>query len=73
MTRMDRSSGSIEGHFPVPANAEQPREILLSEQNEFIAKLTFLIRQAQRLNQTGCALHLKFALAALKSHRPNEP
>lgn len=73
MTRMDRSSGSIEGHFPVAANAEQPRQILLTEQNALITKLKFLIRQAQRLNQTSCVLHLKFALAALKSHRSNEP
>ena len=70
MTRMDRSSGSIEGHFPVPANAEQPRLILPKERQALIAKLKKLIKQAQKINERSCVLHLKFALATLKSHRP---
>lgn len=69
MTRMDRSSGSIEGHFPVPANAEQPRQILPKEQKALIAKLKKLIKQAHKLNERSCAMHLKFALAALKPHQ----
>ena len=70
MTRMDRSSGSIEGHFPVPANAEQPRQVLPAERNALITKLKLLIRQAQNINENSCVLHLKFALATLKSHPP---
>ena len=70
MTRMDRSSGSIEGHFPVSANAEQPRIVKQSEKQAFSAKLKLLIHQAHNINERSCALHLKFALAALQSHLP---
>ena len=70
MTRMDRSSGSIEGHFPVSADAKQPRAVKYEERQAFSTKLQLLIHQAQMLNERSCALHLKFALAALKSHVP---
>jgi|GEM_PF-6862407 len=70
MTRMDRSSGSIEGHFPVSANVEQPRIVKPGEGHAFSMKLKLLIHQANKLNERSCALHLKFALAALRSHVP---
>ncbi len=70
MTRMDRSSGSIEGHFPVSANAEQPRMVKPGERQTFSTQLRLLIHQANKLNERSCALHLKFALAALQSHVP---
>ncbi|MGH1406268.1 MAG: hypothetical protein ACRBBJ_06885 [Rhodomicrobiaceae bacterium] len=74
MTRMDRSSGSIEGHFPVSADAKQPRIVKYEERQAFLTKLQLLIHQAQLLNERSCALHLKFALAALKSQMSlNDP
>lgn len=65
MTRMDRSSGSIRGHFPVNLNAKQPRSLMEKERQAIKASLQLLIRQAQDIDERGCVLHLKFALAAL--------